>query len=442
MSAAGAQEKEKGNAAFKAGDFPAAIGHYSAAIHANRTDATFPLNRAAAYLKLGKNEDAERDCSTVLSLSKGNVKAFFRRAQARTAMGKLEEARDDLTEASKQEPENESVRQELKKVEQLLRDTASKSSASKAPIDITVPSAKGRRIPITIVEKDGTRKMLPVPGTQDHAAPPVTKPSSIVAPRATVAARPTQGNSDQDMVSAVSSRSLSGASASGPKQSSPPAASAPPPKPQAPPKPQPMYTTKTASSFKDAKATRDTSKPSRMIVGGGIFRASGESTVIPERVLIVPPTGEKKVPSSKPSTNTPEPSSSSVSRPPLATSKSPMTLFDFTRSWERDPDHAARYALLSEIPPSAIPSLFQTSLEPETFYEIAETLGQASIDQDVAKAYLHQLEQVPRFGTVARFLSAKERARIRDIWSSLGVGEKDQTRRPAELAEVWDFVYR
>jgi Flp pilus assembly protein TadD len=44
----------KGNAAFKVGDYPGAIGHYTAAILADRSDATFPLNRAAAYLKLGK----------------------------------------------------------------------------------------------------------------------------------------------------------------------------------------------------------------------------------------------------------------------------------------------------------------------------------------------------------------------------------------------------
>jgi RNA polymerase II-associated protein 3 len=31
-----------------------AIGHYTAATIADITDATFPLNRAAAYLKLGK----------------------------------------------------------------------------------------------------------------------------------------------------------------------------------------------------------------------------------------------------------------------------------------------------------------------------------------------------------------------------------------------------
>jgi hypothetical protein len=39
-----------------------------------------------------RNEDAERDCTTVLGLSKTNVKALYRRAQARIALQKLGEA--------------------------------------------------------------------------------------------------------------------------------------------------------------------------------------------------------------------------------------------------------------------------------------------------------------------------------------------------------------
>lgn len=44
----------KGNASFKAEDFPASIGHYTSAILIDPNNPTFYLNRAAAYLKLGK----------------------------------------------------------------------------------------------------------------------------------------------------------------------------------------------------------------------------------------------------------------------------------------------------------------------------------------------------------------------------------------------------
>jgi Flp pilus assembly protein TadD len=44
----------QGNAAFKAADYVAAIGHYTAATLADPSEPTFFLNRAAAYLKLLK----------------------------------------------------------------------------------------------------------------------------------------------------------------------------------------------------------------------------------------------------------------------------------------------------------------------------------------------------------------------------------------------------
>jgi len=44
----------QGNAAFKSGDYAAAIGHYTAAALADPSEPTFFLNRAAAYLKLSK----------------------------------------------------------------------------------------------------------------------------------------------------------------------------------------------------------------------------------------------------------------------------------------------------------------------------------------------------------------------------------------------------
>jgi len=44
----------QGNEAFKGGDYAGAIGAYTSAIMKDPRDATFPLNRAAAYLKLDK----------------------------------------------------------------------------------------------------------------------------------------------------------------------------------------------------------------------------------------------------------------------------------------------------------------------------------------------------------------------------------------------------
>ncbi|KAJ7150285.1 hypothetical protein C8R46DRAFT_500390 [Mycena filopes] len=466
-----AKEKEKGNAAFKAGDYPAAIGHYSAAIHADRTDATFPLNRAAAYLKLGKNEDAERDCSTVLTLSKGNVKGLFRRAQARVGMGKLSEAEKDLKEAAKLEPANQSVKQELSKIAELIQQAAiaSAKKSQAVPADVS-PAPKRRRIPITIVEPDGRRSTAPPTAATPLASTSTPKPVLKSALRTSPAAEAT------DQMKAVSSRPLTAPSSAAVPAPDPVSAPAPaPPKPAAQPQPVPK-----PSSFKEAKSARDSSRPSR--VGGGVFRASGDNTIFAPREgkaaarQDVPATKvdntsapkPKSEPAASPAkqdahpppapTPTPTPSTPPTTSPPAPAqklappatrTKSPMTLFDFMRAWESTPDPAARFTLLSKIPPSALASLFQTSLEPALFAEIVDTLG-AEADADAARAYMCAFPTVARFGTVVRFLSRAEKARVRAVWAKLGVGagvgtetetEGAEAGVPPQLEEVWGAVY-
>ncbi|KAJ6520282.1 hypothetical protein C8R45DRAFT_954627 [Mycena sanguinolenta] len=435
-----AQEKEKGNAAFKAGDYPTAIGHYSAAIHADRTDATFPLNRAAAYLKLGKNEDAERDCSTVLTLSKGNTKALFRRAQARVELGKLSEAHEDLKEAAKLEPANQSVKQELSKVVSLIQQ-ASKKKSKAVPADAS-PAPKRRRIPITIVEADG-RRSTPTPVDASNAASSST-PKPAPKPTAKPAAE------SPDLMKPVSSRSLNASTSS---NDAPSPTAAPAPKPAAQPVPKP-------SSFKDAKSARESSKPSR--VGGGIFRASGESTIFtresppakqdaaePVTKPAVPPAKQEQASSPSPAplaaSNVPPPPAVQQSVPqPTANIKSPMSLFDFTRAWENTPDSAARFALLSQIPAVALPALFQMSLEPALLVDIVDVLGtRTGSDGEIVAGYMRAFAGVARFGTVVRLLSRAEKARVRAVWGALGVGaEGSEAGLPPQLEEVWAPVYR
>ncbi|KAF7303003.1 hypothetical protein MKEN_01263200 [Mycena kentingensis (nom. inval.)] len=397
MAAQAAKEKEK--EPFKAGDYPTAIGHYSAAIIADRSDATFPLNRAAAYLKLGKNEDAERDCSTVLGLDKKNVKALFRRAQARVSMDKLEGAQEDLRLASTLEPTNQSVKQELEKITGMLKQSSAPKWPKPAPGD-----PKRRRVPITIVEADGKRTLVtPEDAPKPKLAPTAAK--SVPEPK-------------DDLMKPVSSRPLT--TANGAEPSKP----APAPKPA-------------ASSFKDAKTTRDSAKPS--LVGGGIFRASGENTIFTPKVK----PAEKQAPQATLPKATP--ASPPVPAPQSAPtakfeSKTPTSLFEFTRAWEETSDQGARLSLLMRIPPSSFPTLFQTSLEPALFIELVNAL--ACVPPSMSKEYMHAFESVPRFGTVTRFLSAPERRRVREVWAGLGIGAEDATTPPYELPAVWGAVYR
>ena len=66
-------EKDKGNEAFKAGDFKEALIYYDRSISLQRSAAVYN-NRAITYIKMERFEDAILDCETVLMREPNNVK--------------------------------------------------------------------------------------------------------------------------------------------------------------------------------------------------------------------------------------------------------------------------------------------------------------------------------------------------------------------------------
>ncbi|XP_038980457.1 RNA polymerase II-associated protein 3-like isoform X3 [Phoenix dactylifera] len=105
-----ASEKELGNEYFKQKKFPEAIECYSRSIALSPTSVAY-ANRAMAYLKLKRFEEAENDCTEALNLDDRYVKAYSRRATARKELGKLKASMEDSEFAMRLEPNN----QELKK---------------------------------------------------------------------------------------------------------------------------------------------------------------------------------------------------------------------------------------------------------------------------------------------------------------------------------------
>jgi hypothetical protein len=72
-----------------------------------------------------------------------------------------------------------------------------------------------------------------------------------------------------------------------------------------------------------------------------------------------------------------------------------------------------------------------------------DTLGAAlpNTNTDAVTAYMRAFPGVARFGTVVRFLSRTEKARVRAVWGALGVEGGDGVL-PPQLEEVWAPVYR
>ena len=191
-----------------------------------------------------------------------------------------------------------------------------------APADVPTPPPgsstssatappKRRRVPITIVDSD---------------APADTKPT-------------------KDLLSPISSRLLS--TSLDPKPTASPTAEAGPT-----PKPEP-------ASFKAAKQVRDEKNAGR--VGGGIFRMSGNDTILKTREVPAPtlaprdPAHPQVQLSAAPGSLSA--SASSVTPPALLSQPTPRsapvspprTLFEFTRAWDSIPasDTGTRWALLN-----------------------------------------------------------------------------------------------
>ncbi|RLU21796.1 hypothetical protein DMN91_006172 [Ooceraea biroi] len=86
-----AQEKEKGNEAFRAADYEEALRHYNASIDIDSNLNAYN-NRAMTFIKLQRYEDALNDCNTVLRMDYKNIKGLLRRALSLENLEKIHES--------------------------------------------------------------------------------------------------------------------------------------------------------------------------------------------------------------------------------------------------------------------------------------------------------------------------------------------------------------
>ena len=123
-------EKERGNEWLKKGDYLKAIERYTAGMALDPANAVLPANRALALLKTSQFGPAETDCTLALSIDRTYVKAFQRRAAARTGLARLQEAVEDYDEVLRLEPSNKAAINEKTK---LLEKMTKKQNAPAPP---------------------------------------------------------------------------------------------------------------------------------------------------------------------------------------------------------------------------------------------------------------------------------------------------------------------
>ncbi|XP_058082794.1 uncharacterized protein LOC131230814 isoform X2 [Magnolia sinica] len=113
-----ASEKELGNEYYKQKKFHKAIECYSRSIALSPSAVAF-ANRAMAYIKIKRFEEAENDCTEALNLDDRYIKAYSRRATARKELRKLKLSIEDSEFALRLEPNNQELRKLYTEVKEL-----------------------------------------------------------------------------------------------------------------------------------------------------------------------------------------------------------------------------------------------------------------------------------------------------------------------------------
>jgi tetratricopeptide (TPR) repeat protein len=102
-----------GNAAFKQGNFDRAIELYSKCLDLDDSMTAAHANRAMAYLKVGKAEEALADCNVVLEREPGNVKCWLRKGQACADLQRVDDAIASWEECLRLQPSNAQAAERL-----------------------------------------------------------------------------------------------------------------------------------------------------------------------------------------------------------------------------------------------------------------------------------------------------------------------------------------
>ncbi|KAM6295740.1 tetratricopeptide repeat protein 12 [Aegotheles albertisi] len=101
--------KEKGNEAFRKGDYVGAIQRYTEGLEKRKDKQELYTNRAQAYLKMHEYEKAIGDCEWALKCNEKYIKAYFLMGKAHLALKHYSESRQCYEKILKIDPQKESL---------------------------------------------------------------------------------------------------------------------------------------------------------------------------------------------------------------------------------------------------------------------------------------------------------------------------------------------
>jgi len=144
-------EKEKGNEAFYARDYDEAEAYYTRSIHFNPTDASIWSNRALVRLKVGKPQEALKDCNKALEVNPKYMKAWHRKGKALCELHDYEDAIVCFQKAMALSPGNTQINGDLMTARKKLK--LHKDEPEKTP-PVHNPRTESRTVVEEIEEED------------------------------------------------------------------------------------------------------------------------------------------------------------------------------------------------------------------------------------------------------------------------------------------------
>merc|ERR1712188_94051 len=127
----GLEAKERGNTAFRDGDFAKAISEYEDAIKRDPSSAAYRNNLAATLIKVGDVMGAKTQVEKALEIDKTYVKAWAKKGDVEFLMKEYHKAMDSYKAGLALEPDNAACKQGLQKVTMKVNSASSEDQAER-----------------------------------------------------------------------------------------------------------------------------------------------------------------------------------------------------------------------------------------------------------------------------------------------------------------------
>ncbi|KAK3587971.1 hypothetical protein CHS0354_014488 [Potamilus streckersoni] len=385
--------KAEGNDYVKEGKFRDAIKCYTECIGLSPYESVSFTNRALCYLRINEPSSAEKDCDQALNLDSKNIKALFRRAQAKKMLQRYKESLKDLKHLLKIDPQNTAAKKEMDLVKDYWRQdlekireqmpggttpkpqSASSSSLNKAGTKSTTKQRK--RINIEEEEEEGSQKKghskQNISGSGDSETRQFRRQYQKADKKKATTVH--QSRSHVENQPKVQPKIHKEAAAQKPKPSS--------------------GSSKTSSGTKPSEANPQKSKTQEQKTKSTVKQTSvGLPKVVPSVLKL-----EKTTP------------------------------YEFISAWNNLKSAESLqpyYELLKQVPPEEIPNVVSNKLDDKMLTTITRCVHDHFIkdgEDDTGFKILQHLCKVPRFQTVAMFMTLKEKSVVKSILQILGSRE-------------------